>query len=105
MHAGPDRAMPRSTGGEKEHGVFIPDLVGVVHLAEELGRVDKLGLEFLLHFLPDGVAALPNAWPDGSDQIFWPGAKLQSHAPHSVLHDARQGTAPPGMKGGDGPLL
>ncbi len=97
--------MPRSTGGEKEHGVFIPDLVGVVYLAEELGRVGKLRFELLLHFFPDGIAALPYARPDGSDQIFWPGAKLQPHAPHSVFHDARQGAAPPRMKGRDRPLL
>src|SRR5580658_11298477 len=105
MHARADWAMPRSAGGEKEHGVFIPDLVGVVHLAEEVGGVGELRLEFLLHFLPDGVAALSNAWSDGSDQIFRPGAKLQPHAPHSVFYDARQGAAPPRMKGCHRPLL
>src|ERR1700677_4965588 len=105
MHARADWAMPRSAGGEKEHGVFIPDLVGVVHLAEEVGGVGELRLEFLLHFLPDGVAALSNAWSDGSDQIFWPGAKLQPHAPLSVFYDAGQRASPSGMKAGDGPLL
>jgi hypothetical protein len=39
VHAGPDFAMPRRAGGEKQHRIFLPDRVGVVHLAEEFRRI------------------------------------------------------------------
>ncbi len=105
MHAGSDCAMPRSTRGEKEHGIFISDLVGIVYLAKEFGCVGKLRFEFLLHFFSDGITALPYARPDGGDEIFRTGAKFQPHTPHPVFHNARQSASPPCMKGRDRPLF
>jgi hypothetical protein len=47
VHGGPHFAMAGRAGGQKKHGIFLPDRVGVVYLAEEFLGIDELGLELL----------------------------------------------------------
>src|SRR6201999_3715665 len=90
VHARTDIAVARRAGSEKQHGIFLPDRVGVVDLTEEFRGILELGLELVLHLFPDRVAALPDSRSDGGHEILWSGTELQPHAAYSVFHDARQ---------------
>jgi len=50
----------RAAGGEKRHGILLPDRIRVVHLAEEFRRIANCDSNAAAP-LPDGIAALPDS--------------------------------------------
>jgi len=68
-------------------------------------RVAELGFELRCHFLSHNVAALANAWSDGSTKVTGIATEMAAHLADPFFDNARCGSSPTSVKGADDSTL
>jgi hypothetical protein len=95
-------AVPGSARGEKKHGIFLANRIGLLDFMEEVSRVGELRVEVFADLFADGVAAIVYARADGSLKVARTASKLKTHYAYAFFDDALDCPAPAGMENSDG---